>query len=108
MSIDQALAALYGERDRLDADRAKVERAIAALEPTKSRATATSKPKPKAKQTPTRAKKKDGRSAPKPVLGCPFCDAKAKGMAGVAAHVRRAHPTKYPDAYRAWRDAQKK
>jgi hypothetical protein len=93
MSINAALEALYRERDRLDTERAKLDEAIAALEgiafvPTRS-AAATRKP--------------DGRSAPKPPVDCPFCDETAKGMAGLAAHVRGSHPDRYPDSYEEWK-----
>jgi hypothetical protein len=93
MSIATALQELYRERDRLDAERARLDDAIAALEglgglpPTAS---------------PKRSKP-DGRSAPKPPVVCPFCGETAKGMAGLAAHVRGSHPDRYPDQYNEWK-----
>ena len=91
MSIASALESLYAERDRLDAERAKVDEAIVALEALG----ASSQPKAK--------KKQDGRSAPKPPVVCPFCGETAKGMAGLAAHVRGSHPDRYPEAYEEWK-----
>ena len=93
MSIAKALDELYRERDRLDAERTRLDEAIAALEGLDSAPS-------KAKTTP---KKKDGRSAPKPPVVCPFCGEIAKGMAGLAAHVRGSHPDRYPDAYEEWK-----
>jgi hypothetical protein len=91
MSVTRALEALYEERDRLDVERARVEEAIAALEGLAPLPT-------------TRAQRKvDGRSAPKPPVECPFCGESAKGMAGLAAHVRGSHPDRYPDAYEDWK-----
>ena len=90
MSISAALTELYKERDRLDAERARVEDAITALEGLSPGAKAP-------------AKKQDGRSAPKPPVVCPFCGETAKGMAGLAAHVRGSHPDRYPDAYEEWK-----
>ena len=89
MSISSALESLYRERDRLDAERARIDLAIAALE-------GDAKP-----AAPARAR--DGRSAPKPPVTCPFCGETAKGMAGLAAHVRGSHPDHYPDDYEAWK-----
>ena len=89
MSISSALRSLYEERDRLDAERARIDLAIAALE---------GDPKPAATARP-----RDGRSAPKPPVVCPFCGETAKGMAGLAAHVRGSHPDRYPDDYEAWK-----
>lgn len=91
MSIASALESLYEERDRLDAERAKVEEAIAALE------ALGDEPAPKPR------KKQDGRSAPKPPVVCPFCGETVKGMAGLAAHVRGSHPDRYPEAYEEWK-----
>lgn len=93
MSIASALQELYRERDRLDAERSRLDDAIAALESLNGRP-----PTP----TPKRARP-DGRSAPKPPIVCPFCGETAKGMAGVAAHVRGSHGDKYPDAYNEWK-----
>ncbi len=91
MSITRALEALYEERDRLDLERARIVEAIAALEGV-------------AVPSATRpARKVDGRSAPKPPVICPFCGESAKGMAGLAAHVRGSHPDQYPDAYEEWK-----
>lgn len=93
MSITAALEELYRERDRLDAERRRVDDAITALEGLNGTA-----------PTPKRANaKKDGRSAPKPPVGCPFCAESAKGMAGLAAHVRGSHADKYPGDYEAWK-----
>ena len=94
MSISAALQALYEERDRLDVERSRVEEAIAALEGIVGPAPATSTKLPK---------KKDGRSAPKPPVVCPFCGETAKGMAGLAAHVRGSHGDMYPEAYEEWK-----
>ena len=93
MSITAALEELYRERDRLEAERARLDDAIAALEGLNG---ATSTPK----RAPS---KKDGRSAPKPAVDCPFCRESAKGMAGLAAHVRGSHSDKYPGDYEAWK-----
>ncbi len=93
MSIAKALDELYRERDRLDAERARLDEAIGALE-------GLGDAPSKAKSTP---KKQDGRSAPKPPVVCPFCGEIAKGMAGTAAHVRGSHPDKYPAAYEEWK-----
>lgn len=90
MSVTRALEALYEERDRLDVERARVEEAIAALEGL-------------AEPTTKAPRKTDGRSAPKPPVDCPFCGETAKGMAGLAAHVRGSHPDRYPDAYEDWK-----
>lgn len=91
MSITSALGSLYEERARLAAELAQVEEAIGALEKLESPA------------KPAKAAKRDGRSAPKPQINCPFCGAPAKGMAGLAAHVRGTHPDMYPDAYNEWK-----
>jgi hypothetical protein len=91
MSVIRALEALYEERDRLDVERARVQEAIAALEGLA--------PLPTTKVQ----RKVDGRSAPKPPVECPFCGESAKGMAGLAAHVRGSHPDRYPDAYEDWK-----
>ena len=91
MTIAAALASLYEERSRLTADLARVNEAIDALE-------SLDRPSP-----PKRAPKKDGRSAPKPPIDCPFCGEPAKGLAGLAAHARGTHPDKYPDAYNEWK-----
>ena len=93
MSISAALSELYKERDRLDAERARVEEAIVALEGLKP-------------GMGSPAKKKDGRSAPKPPVVCPFCGDTAKGMAGLAAHARGSHPDRYPDAYNEWKQSR--
>jgi len=93
MSITAALDALYRERDRLDAERAKLDEAIVALEGI------ASVPAPSAAAT----KRVDGRSTPKPPIACPFCEESAKGMAGLAAHVRGSHADRYPDAYEEWK-----
>ena len=93
MSIAKALDELYAERERLDAERARIDEAIAALEGLGDAP----------KTTKTAAKKPDGRSAPKPPVVCPFCGEIAKGMAGTAAHVRGSHPDKYPAAYEEWK-----
>ena len=93
MSISAALKALYEERERLDSERARVDQAIAALEGIEAHV-------PEAQAVP---KKKDGRSAPKPPVVCPFCGESSKGMAGLAAHVRGGHPDRYPDAYQEWK-----
>lgn len=97
MSIASALEELYRERRRLDDERARLDDAIAALENLNGKAPATV-----AKQ---RAKV-DGRSAPKPPVDCPFCDETAKGMAGLAAHVRGSHPDRYPGAYEEWKSSR--
>lgn len=94
MSISKALQELYRERDRLDAERTRLNEAISALEGIKSGTHAAAASKPK---------KKDGRSAPKPPVDCPFCGESQKGMAGLAAHVRGSHPDKYPAAYEDWK-----
>jgi hypothetical protein len=94
MSISAALTALYRERDRLDEERSRIDEAIAALE-----GIATSS----GDRAGTSTKKQDGRSAPKPPVDCPFCSETAKGMAGLAAHVRGSHPDRYPEAYEAWK-----
>ena len=94
MSISAALTALYHERDRLDAERARVDEAIVALEGISTSSPQAPSPLPK---------KPDGRSAPKPPIECPFCGETAKGMAGLAAHVRGSHPDQYPDAYENWK-----
>jgi hypothetical protein len=93
MSIPAALEALYRERDRLDDERERIDDAIAALEGITSGS----------RTAPTTAGRRDGRSAPKPPIECPFCDRTAKGMAGLAAHVRGSHPDDYPDAYEDWK-----
>lgn len=93
MSIATALQELYRERDRLDAERKRLDEAIAALEGLNG-LPSTAAPK---------RSKPDGRSAPKPPVVCPFCGETAKGMAGVAAHVRGSHGDKYPDAYNEWK-----
>jgi len=96
MSIDKALQELYRERDRIDAERARIDEAIDALEgldPPEARGASGRKP----------TRKPDGRSAPKPPIECPFCASSAKGMAGLAAHVRGTHPDQYPGAYEAWK-----
>lgn len=93
MSIAAALEELYQERSRLEAERTRLDDAIAALEALNGSA-------PKPRRSPA---KKDGRSAPKPPVDCPFCDDMAKGMAGLAAHVRGSHPDRYPDAYAEWK-----
>ena len=93
MSISAALKALYDERDRLEAERARVDQAIAALEGIDAPADPAPKP----------PRKKDGRSAPKPPVVCPFCGETTKGMAGLAAHVRGSHPDRYPEAYEEWK-----
>lgn len=92
MSISVALKALYEERDRLEQERERIDQAIAALEGIDAPA-----PAPKA------PRKRDGRSAPKPPVVCPFCGETAKGMAGLAAHVRGSHADMYPDAYEEWK-----
>jgi hypothetical protein len=94
MSISAALTALYRERDRLDEERGRIDEAIVALEGI------STSPQQAASRSP---KKADGRSAPKPPVDCPFCGATAKGMAGLAAHVRGSHPDQYPDAYEDWK-----
>lgn len=94
MSIASALADLYEERDRLNAERGRLDQAIAALEGLTDGPKTPSKP---------RSKKLDGRSAPKPTVICPFCGIEAKGMAGLAAHVRGSHPDRYPDQYDEWK-----
>lgn len=94
MSIHKALTELYQERDRLEAERDRLNAAISALEGLDG-----ASPKPK-KAAP---KKKDGRSAPKPPVDCPFCGATQKGMAGMAAHVRGSHRERYPAEYEAWK-----
>ena len=91
MSITSALASLYEERSRLAGELARVDEAITALEKLERPSTAP------------RAPKRDGRSAPKPPIDCPFCGSPAKGMAGLAAHVRGTHPDRYPEAYHAWK-----
>lgn len=91
MSISSALQELYRERDRLEAERARLDDAIAALEGIDG---------------PPRSSKPDGRSAPKPPVDCPFCTETAKGMAGLAAHVRGSHRDKYPDAYEDWKQSR--
>lgn len=99
MSIDKALQELYRERDRLQSERERLDAAISALEGLGHRAapnTAAGKPSGRI----------DGRSAPKPPVDCPFCGSSAKGMAGLAAHVRGTHPDQYPDAYEAWKAAR--
>lgn len=92
MSISAALKALYEERDRLESERARIDQAIAALE-------GIDGPAPESKVP----RKKDGRSAPKPPVVCPFCGETSKGMAGLAAHVRGSHADMYPDAYEEWK-----
>ncbi|MGI9667302.1 MAG: hypothetical protein ACR2N2_09395 [Acidimicrobiia bacterium] len=92
MSISKALQELYAERDRLDAERAQLDEAIVALEGIAAPSAANAKPK-----------KKDGRSAPKPPVNCPFCGDTQKGMAGLAAHVRANHPDRYPESYEEWK-----
>ena len=94
MAIHKALSELYKERDRLDKERERLTTAIKALEGLGDA------PKTKVKAAP---KKKDGRSAPKPPVDCPFCGDTQKGMAGLAAHVRGSHDDKYPDDYEAWK-----
>lgn len=94
MSISAALTALYSERDRLDEERSRIDEAIAALEGIAT----SSGDRPR-----DSSKKPDGRSAPKPPVDCPFCGETAKGMAGLAAHVRGSHPERYPDAYEDWK-----
>jgi hypothetical protein len=91
MSITSALASLYEERSRLSGELARVDEAISALE------------KLELPDAPAKAPKRDGRSAPKPPIDCPFCGSPAKGMAGLAAHVRGSHPDRYPDDYNAWK-----
>ncbi len=94
MSINKALSELYKERDRLDKERDRLTSAIEALEGLNGPAPAKVKAAPK---------KKDGRSAPKPPVDCPFCGNEQKGMAGLAAHVRGSHDDKYPDDYESWK-----
>jgi hypothetical protein len=97
MSISAALEALYEERDRLAEERSRLDQAIAALEgietPTKTR-------------TAAKPKKRDGRSAPKPTISCPYCSESPRGWAGMAAHVRGSHPEHYPEAYQQWKQLQ--
>ena len=95
MSIASALEELYRERRRLEEERSRVDDAIAALESLDGTA-------PRATRAPTTSKV-DGRSAPKPPVDCPFSDETAKGMAGLAAHVRGSHPDRYPDEYAEWK-----
>jgi hypothetical protein len=94
MSIESALVSLRSERRRLEDELARVDEAIAALEALGPTA---------GTKAPKRPKKVDGRSAPKPPVVCPFCGETAKGMAGLAAHVRGSHPDRYPDAYNEWK-----
>ena len=97
MSIESALESLRVERTRLEEELARVDEAIGALEALDT---------PTTKSTSSKPKKVDGRSAPKPPVVCPFCGETAMGMAGLAAHVRPAHPDRYPDAYNEWKQGR--
>ncbi|MEZ5175178.1 MAG: hypothetical protein R2823_03125 [Acidimicrobiia bacterium] len=101
MSIEKALTELYGERNRLGEECARIDEAIAALESVSSTPPTRSKTRSKTGST-----KRDGRSAPKPPVACPFCGGVTKGMVGLSAHVRGSHPDKYPKAYEAWKQSQ--
>lgn len=85
MSVSEAVKALQSQKRTLQAEIARIDRAIGVLDPTEAVKTVQAKPQP---TKPKRRARKtwDG---PKEAVTCPICGFVAKAPQGLSSHLSR-------------------